>query len=60
MTWKRVCAVGDVEVNAVKIFDIDGINILIANYGTGFRAIPPVCPHMEEPLVSRQSSPIAF
>ena len=51
MTWTRVCAVEDVEVNTVKVFDMDGINILIANYGTGFRALPPVCPHMEEPLV---------
>jgi toluene monooxygenase system ferredoxin subunit len=51
VTWKKVCAVGDVALNTVKIFDIDGINILIANYGTGFRALPPVCPHMEEPLV---------
>ena len=22
----------------------------MANYGGGFRAIPPICPHMEEPL----------
>ncbi len=51
MTWKKVCAIGDVEVNAVKIFDVDGINILVANYGKSFRAIPPICPHMEEPLV---------
>jgi toluene monooxygenase system ferredoxin subunit len=51
MTWKRVCAVGDVEVNTVKLFDVDGIKILIANYGAGIRALPPVCPHMEEPLV---------
>lgn len=51
MTWKRVCAVEEVAVNAAKIFDIEGVRILIVNYGTGFRAIPPVCPHMEEPLV---------
>ena len=50
MSWKKVCAVGDIAVNAVKNFDVDGINILIANYGDGFRAIPPICPHMEEPL----------
>lgn len=51
MTWKRVCAVGDVEVNTVKLFDVDEIKILIANYGASIRALPPVCPHMEEPLV---------
>ena len=51
MSWKKVCAVGDVEVNTVKIFDVDGINILVANYGASFRALPPICPHMEEPLI---------
>jgi toluene monooxygenase system ferredoxin subunit len=51
MTWKKVCGVGDIEKNTVKIFDIDGINILIVNYGASFRALPPICPHMEEPLV---------
>lgn len=50
MTWKKVCGVGDVELNSVKIFDVNGVNVLIANYGQGFRAIPPICPHMEEPL----------
>jgi toluene monooxygenase system ferredoxin subunit len=23
---------------------------VVVNYGDGFRAIPPICPHMEEPL----------
>lgn len=50
MTWKRVCNVGDVGVNSVKIFDVEGVNVLIVNYGSGLRAIPPICPHMEEPL----------
>jgi toluene monooxygenase system ferredoxin subunit len=50
MTWKKVCDVGDVEANSVKIFDVEGVNVLVTNYGGGFRAIPPICPHMEEPL----------
>jgi len=50
MTWKRICAAEDVAENSVKKFDVDGILILLANYGSGYRAIPPVCPHMEEPL----------
>jgi toluene monooxygenase system ferredoxin subunit len=40
----------EVTENSVKKFDVDGIAILIVNYGEGFRAIPPICPHMEEPL----------
>lgn len=50
MTWKRICAAGDVAENSAKKFDVDGIPILLVNYGSGYRAIPPVCPHMEEPL----------
>ena len=50
MTWKRICDVAEIAENSVKQFDVDGIPIVIANYGEGFRAIPPVCPHMEEPL----------
>jgi toluene monooxygenase system ferredoxin subunit len=50
MSWKRVCSVGEVTENSIRKFDVDGIPILIINFGQGFRAIPPVCPHMEEPL----------
>ena len=50
MAWKRICAVDDVAENAIKKFDVDGVVLLVVNYGGGFRAIPPICPHMEEPL----------
>jgi toluene monooxygenase system ferredoxin subunit len=50
MTWKRVCKVTDVPENALKKFTVDDVTLVIANYGSGFRAIPPLCPHMAEPL----------
>jgi toluene monooxygenase system ferredoxin subunit len=50
MSWKRVCGSADVAENGVKKFDVDGIPVLIANFGEGIRALPPICPHMEEPL----------
>jgi toluene monooxygenase system ferredoxin subunit len=50
MTWQRICKISEVAENSIRKFEIDGIPILVVNYGTGFRAIPPVCPHMEEPL----------
>ena len=50
MTWKRVCGAGDVAANTLKLFDVDGVPILIVNLGEEFRAYPPLCPHMEEPL----------
>jgi toluene monooxygenase system ferredoxin subunit len=50
MAWKQICSTADVAENSVKKFDVDGVPILVVNYGSGFRAIPPICPHMEEPL----------
>ena len=50
MNWKTVCATDAVAEDSFKRFDVDGIDILIANVGDGFRAYPPVCPHMEENL----------
>jgi toluene monooxygenase system ferredoxin subunit len=50
MAWKRVCKVTDVPENSLKKFTVDDVTLVIANYGGGFRAIPPLCPHMAEPL----------
>ena len=50
MAWKRICGANEVPENTAKKFDVDGIPILLVNYGEGYRAIPPICPHMEEPL----------
>ncbi|MEE8350820.1 MAG: Rieske 2Fe-2S domain-containing protein [Rhodospirillales bacterium] len=52
MSWKKVCESSQVLENSLQKFAIDGVDIIIANYGDGFRAFPPFCPHMEEPLVS--------
>ncbi len=48
--WTKVCAVADVPENQIKKFAFDNVDVLIANYGEGFRAFPPDCPHMREPL----------
>jgi toluene monooxygenase system ferredoxin subunit len=50
MSWKRVCAAEEVGENSLRKFEVDGIAIIVANYGGGYRAFPPLCPHMEEPL----------
>ena len=50
MTWKRICSTGDIAENALKVFDVDGVSILIVNHSGRFKAIPPYCPHMAEPL----------
>lgn len=50
MSWKKVCATGDVAELTLKKFDVDGVAVVVANHGDGFQAMPPFCPHMEEPL----------
>lgn len=50
MPWKRVCSVDDVAAESLKRFDVEGVPVLIANLGGEYRAYPPACPHMEEPL----------
>lgn len=50
MSWKRVCSVGELAENSLRKVEVDGIPIVIISLGDEFRAIPPSCPHMEEPL----------
>lgn len=50
MSWKRICNIGDVPENTVKEFNVGAFSVVVINYGEGFRVLPPVCPHMEEPL----------
>jgi toluene monooxygenase system ferredoxin subunit len=50
MTWKRICGSDDLAENSIRKFEVDGVPILLVHYGEGLRAIPPICPHMEEPL----------
>ena len=50
MSWKVACAAQEVAENALKPCEIDGISIIVATVGDGYRAYPPVCPHMEEYL----------
>ena len=50
MSWKKIYATDQVPHNSLKKFDVDGIAVIVANYGDGFRVFPPFCPHMEEPL----------
>ena len=50
MAWKRVCSVDGLAANAVRKFSVDGVEVVVVNLGDDFRVIPPMCPHMEEPL----------
>ncbi len=48
--WTKVCAASDVPENELRKYDIGDIEVVVANYGGGFRVFPPFCPHMFEPL----------
>ena len=50
MSWKAACPAGDVKQDKIKECTIDGVEIILVNVGDGFRAYPPVCPHMEQYL----------
>ena len=50
MAWKRVCKVEDVPENTVREVHTGAFSVIVVNYGDGIRVLPPVCPHMEEPL----------
>jgi toluene monooxygenase system ferredoxin subunit len=50
MTWSFICDAADVPANTIKKFVIGGIRLVVANYDGRFRVLPPICPHMEEPL----------
>lgn len=51
MSWIKICNTSDVPENSLKKFwAAGGVPIVVAHYKGGFRAMPPVCPHMEEPL----------
>lgn len=50
MSWIKVCAASEVPKNTCRKLWAEGIPVVVANYGDGFRVMPPVCPHMEEPL----------
>ena len=50
MAWKKICSLSDVPANSAKKFSTGAFQVLVVNYGEGVRVLPPICPHMEEPL----------
>ena len=48
--WYKVCAVDEIGVNSLRKVEINGIPIVVVNIGNEYRAFPPWCPHMAEPL----------
>lgn len=41
----RIAAVGEIEANANRAFDVDGVSVLLCNTKDGFFAVENVCSH---------------
>jgi toluene monooxygenase system ferredoxin subunit len=48
--WKEVCAVGDLEDNAVTEHEVGGVKVAVTRAGEEYFVYPLFCPHMDEPL----------
>jgi len=50
MSWKKVCAVADLALDTPTVLEVDGVQVLFLRTGESVSAMPPLCPHMKEPL----------
>lgn len=52
MSWKMVCKLPELSDGELHEMDVDGMKILLVRTNERVFAYPPLCPHMEEPLVN--------
>lgn len=52
MDWKMVCPIADIEEGKLVELTVAGVDILVVRAGNDIVAIPPLCPHMEQPLAA--------
>jgi len=50
MPWKKVCSLNELEQNQIMEFDVDGTPVAVVRGDNQTVVIPPMCPHLEEPL----------
>ncbi|MAH83589.1 MAG: (2Fe-2S)-binding protein [Rhodospirillaceae bacterium TMED8] len=53
MSWTKVCTIDEVPQGSIKRMWARvnaGVPLLIVHHSSGFTALPPICPHLEEPL----------
>jgi len=50
MSWVRLCRLADVPVGEMRSFTHEGVGLLVLRSAEGYLVIPPLCPHMENPL----------
>lgn len=52
MSWVKVCSVDELPERQLIEMTAGGIDMLLARTANNVVAIPPLCPHMKEPLVN--------
>lgn len=52
MSWQYACKSGEIPENGMKEVKIGDVTVLLLKAGGTVFAIPPLCPHMDEPLVN--------
>ena len=50
MPWKKVCSLNDLEKDQIAEFDVQGVLVAVVRGENQPVVIPPMCPHLEEPL----------
>ena len=50
MGWTDVCSIGEIPNEGLKELEVSGTTILLARRDAQVFALPPLCPHMREPL----------
>ena len=50
MPWKKVCSLNDLEKDQIAEFDVQGVLAAVVRGENQPVVIPPMCPHLEEPL----------
>lgn len=46
----KVCSLNSVEVRGIREFQVNGITVAVVRGDRHTLVIPPMCPHLEEPL----------
>jgi len=48
--WQRLCSAQEVAIGRLTSVEVQGVKVLVTRVGSDFFALPPLCPHMAEPL----------
>lgn len=50
MAWKKVCSLDEIKKGEIAEVELDGVRVAIVRGDEQVVVIPPLCPHLEEPL----------